>query len=411
MTSTALVPAGVDHQVTYKFTDIFRFDQLLAELPLTATTTFSLVCNGAGPWAATLDVEDKQVQESNWLRATQEWRAAMWVDIDGTLVYGGPVTGRKYDEATGKVSLSGSDFCVYLSQRVQAADYKEYTDPEGHKWWEAPGAPVPRIAYYILKQAMEVRYSVPIDIAVEEHEVDEEYWITFVAPITQQQYLASILTQLQQLGYLVGVDYAADVEYVAGVPSVSITLSYPRRGETTSLPVIETSAPPGSMTYDEDGTQMGNRVIEQTGTVLSENADDTASGEWAPAMTEEGYPLLEKVVSHAALSSTASSAKVLQAYVNADLATYAYPLLAPVIPLPMFGSPSLTDLMPVGRDVMLKIPTAAGDLPPNNPLFPNGLEYRMRNIRLDCSIPSEGLPTMSATLNIPPGTVPPVPPS
>jgi hypothetical protein len=411
MPSSALVPAGVDHSVTYKFTDIFRFDQLLAELPLADTTTFSLVTNGTGPWAGTLDIEDLQVQESNWIRATQKWRAAMWVDIDGQLVYGGPVTGRKYDEVTGKVSLSGSDFCVYLSQRVQAVDYKEYTDPEGHKWWEDPGAPVPRIAYYLLKQALEKQYSVPIDIAVDETVVDEEYWITFVAPITQQQYLASMLTQLQQLGYLVGVDYAADVEYVAGVPSVTITLSYPRRGSTTSLPVIETSAPAGSMEYDEDGTQMGNRVIEQTGTIVSEDASDIASGEWGPAMSEEGYPLLEKVVSHAALSSTAASAKVLQAYVAADLATYAYPLLAPVVPLPMFGTPSLDELTPVGGDVMLKIPTAAGDVPPNNPRFPSGLEYRFRNVRLDCSIPSEGVPTMSATLNIPPGTVPPVPPT
>jgi hypothetical protein len=400
-----VVPVGVDHQITYKFTDLFKF-QLLAELPLNSAS-FSLVVNGVGPWQATLNVEDTQVRKSNWINATAPWLAALWVDIDGQLIYGGPVIGRKYDEASGKATLSGSDFCGYLSQRLQARDYKEYTDPEGHTWSALPGAPAPRIAYYLLAQAMEKQYSLPIDIAYDETEVDGEFWITFSSPITQQQTLMAMMTQLQQLGYLVGVDYAADVQYVAGVPSVSITLSYPRRGATNISTVIEVSAPPGGMEYNEDGSQAGNRVVEQTGAI---SATATAA-EWGPAMTEDGYPLLEKVVSHASLSPTAASAQVLQAYASGDLAVYAYPLLAPSIPLPMFGSPSIFDFLPIGNDVMLKVPTGAGALPSNNPRFPNGLDYRFRAVRLDCTIPDAGLPTMKPTLNIPPGTVPPVPPA
>lgn len=398
------IPDGVDHQITYKFTDLFKFETL-AELPLNGTT-FSLAVNGTGPWSGKLKVDDSEVRETNWINATSPWLAAMWVDIDGDLYYGGPVTGRKYQSSAGTVTLSGSDFCGYFSQRVQAQDYTAYTDPDGHTWATEPGAPAPRIAYYLLKQALEKEHSIPIDIAYDETVVDSEFWITFTAPITQQQTLAALLMQLQQLGYLVGVDYACDVQYVAGVPSVSVTLSYPRRGSTSAGTVIELSDST-DLEYDEDGTQAGNRVIEQTGVISTE----ATSKSWGPATAEDGYPLLEKVVSHAALSPTVASPSVLEAYANGDLSIYTYPLLAPVIPMPMFGSPSIKDLAPIGQDVMLRVPVGEGELPANDPRFPDGLNYRFRTTRLDCTIPDEGLPMMSATLNIPPGTVPPIPPA
>lgn len=396
------VPVGVDHQFTYKFTDLFKFETI-AELPLN-NPQFALVVNGAGPWQGSLKVEDKKVRETDWIVGTSPWLAAMWVDIDGDLFYGGPVTGRTYQQSAGVVNLTGIDFCGYLSQRLQAQDYTAYTDPEGHNWL-ATGAPVPRIAFYLLQQAMEKESSIPIDIAYEENAVDEIFWITFTAPLTQQQTLMGMMTQLQQLGYLVGMDYAADVQYVAGKPSVSITVSYPRRGSTLAETIIEVSDST-EMSYAEDGSQSGNRIVEQTGAISAA----ASSGSWAPATKEDGYPLLEKVVAHSALSPTPASEAVLQAYVKGDLAIYTYPLTTPVVTLPMFGSPSINDLTPIGKDVMLRIPTGEGDLPDNNPRFPNGLDYRFRTVRLDCSVPDAGLATMAATLNIPPGTVPPVPP-
>ena len=401
--TSALIPPGVGHQVTYRFVDIFHF-QTLALLPL-ENVAFTLAVNAAGPWSATLNVEDPGVRKSQWIAATEPWRTAMFIDIDGTLVYGGIVTGQKYNMATGRVTLSGSDFCGYLSQRIQAQDYKEYTDPEGHAWAVEPGAPVPRIAYWLLYQALVKEHSVPITVAYNETTPDTSYWITYSAPLTQQQTLASMLGQLQQLGYLVGVDYACDVQYVAGTPAVSITLSYPRRGSAVPTCTIETSAAV-DFEYDVDGTLQGNRVVEQAGAIGAV----PASGQWNAAL-EQGYPLLEKVVSHAALSPTKTPDAVLDAYIFADLATYAYPLSVPAVTLPMFGTPSLKELLPVGGDVTLRVPTTAGGGPGDNPRFPTGLSYHYRVVRLDCTIPPEGVPLMKATLNIPPGTVPPQPPN
>lgn len=403
---TPTVPPGAGHQVTYIFTDLFKFETI-AELPV-SSPTFSLPVNASGPFQATLATEDPGIRKAAWRAATAPWLTALWIDIDGVLIYGGPVTGRKHQQSTGILTVTGADFCTYLSQRVQALNYEAFIDGEGHEWAvEGKGAPVPAIAYYLLAAALEKEHSLPISVVRDETAVDERFWITFSAPINQQQTLLSMLTQLQQLGYEVGVDYACDVQWAAGVPTVAITLSYPRRGEALAYPPIIDLSPATDMEYSEDGTQMGNRVIEQTGATGGE----PVSRESGNAMIDDGYPLLEKVVSHAALSPTPASEAVLGEYAASDLYTYTYPLVAPVIPLPMFGTPSIFDLTPVGNDVMLRIPTAKGDTPPDYPRFPDGLDYRFRCVRLDCSIPDEGLAMMTATLNIPPGNAePPLPP-
>src|SRR5208282_4508062 len=115
--TVAGVPAGVKQQIKYAFTDLFKF-LTIAELPVKGLT-FSKVLNGVGPWAGTLPIEDRNVRRTDWITATSVWRSALWVDINGSLLYGGPTTSRVYDEAAGTVSLAGNDFCFYLSQRLQ----------------------------------------------------------------------------------------------------------------------------------------------------------------------------------------------------------------------------------------------------------------------------------------------------
>src|SRR5665213_4526969 len=107
------VPAGVDHQITCKFTDVLGFSTI-AELTVNGLQ-FSKSVNLPGPWQGTLNVEDSNVRETAWLEATAVNRTALWVDIDGALLYGGMTTQRQYQSSSGVVSLSGSDFCGYLA--------------------------------------------------------------------------------------------------------------------------------------------------------------------------------------------------------------------------------------------------------------------------------------------------------
>jgi hypothetical protein len=114
-----------------------------------------------------------------------------------------------------------------------------------------------------------------------------------------------------------------------------------------------------------------------------------------------------------ALAPSDDPGAMLTAFLHGLLAVSAYPLLAPVVTLPMFGAAeggagglSIFDLT-VGDDVVLRIPRAIGELPSNNPRFPNGLpetnaQVFFRITRIDCEVPDDGVPVMKLTLNLPP---------
>lgn len=404
-----VIPQSLEREVTFKFTSLMDPSVTLADLPLN-NPSFSLVLNGSGPWTGSLNVEDSEVRKSNWRKATRVNRSAMWVEMAGpyltgsTLIYGGRTTGRDYTETTGIAALSGSDHYGYLAQRLQAVDYTEY-EWEGRNW-ATQGAACATITRRLLAQALEeTAYSIPITVLEASEPTPEQFWITFSAPRTQNQTLATMLSQLHQLGFEVGVDVIQQVEYVGGVPTVSLGVFYPRRGSTVAQNglVIESRL---DLDYQEDGTAQSNGVVEMAGGTGQEQEE----GRWLPAMQEEEYPLLSQVVSHASVSPTTQTERVLKAYEEADLAAYAYPLTTPVVTLAMFGRPSILDLAKVGDNVRLRIGKTAGEQAPPNPLFPDGLDFEFRTVRLDAEVPDQGLPKMKVTLNIPPSSTPIVPP-
>lgn len=392
----------ISPRITCRFAGLLSFTPI-ADLPLNGLT-FSKVLNGVGPWAGSLPIEDEGVRGTAWINATAPNLTSMWVDIDGTLVYGGRSLTRQDQLSAGKVALGGTDFCGYFAQRLQAKDYTAYVDPDGRAW-ASTGAPALRIAYYVLSQALAKRFSIPLKIVASGAEAGVGFWLTISMPGAQQQTLASILSQMQELGYMVGIDYAQDVAYVGGALTATCTLSYPRRGsEAEPLTIDLSQALDGQ--YDEDGTEQATRVVVQAGATRVRSKGDV----WGPAQVA-GYPLLETQVSHTALAPLQKGVEqaALEAYVSGELTTKAYPLVAPTVTLPMFGEPSILEL-DVGQEVYLVSSKGAGDVPPDNPRFPNGLKQLFRIVRIDCAVPDEGVPTMTLTLNIPAFSTPVEPP-
>lgn len=142
-------PNGVPNSepsIVVIFTKALNFGERLLELPA-HQLHFEKVINGSGAWSCEIDAEELAHAEyspanendvQDWRFATKVNARCAWVLIDGTPIFGGLVTGRKYIMGTGKVQLSGSDFAGYLSHRLQAKDYTNYEDPEGDKWNEGP---------------------------------------------------------------------------------------------------------------------------------------------------------------------------------------------------------------------------------------------------------------------------------
>ena len=391
------------HIITYLFTD--NSGNRPTELPLTGVT-FSKVLNGAGQFTGTLQIEDPRVQNLDWIGATQENLTCLWVIADYTTVlWGGMVQQTTYTMSKQTWEVKANEFWAYLNQRVQDNDYS------GTWATTATQAGAMEMAYRIISDDLSNPQTLPLlsGSVVKQGSTPAQYEILASFPLSQQQQLGSLVQQLQQMGYLVGFDTATDVNIDQGVVSAQLTLSYPRRGRiagTTGLTLDVSQAT--EFIYPTDGTQQANRVWEMataTGGIGSERT-------WGPAITTDGYPLLETVQSHMVFSvltyytneEVQASQAVLNAWAANDLFLYAYPPIVPQVTVPMYGaSVEIGDFI-VGDDIRLYLANSSA-LPPN-PRFPNGIDQYWRITGVDVSISDEGLSTMTLTLNVPPSTVP-----
>jgi hypothetical protein len=383
--------------ITYLFTD--NFGNRIATLPLTSVTWSYQLC-GAGQMSGTLAVEDPRVQRLPWQTATSPNLACAWVDVNGALVWGGRVTSHDYDSGAGTVKVGATDFVSYLAQRLQAADYSTT--------WStvASQAGAAQIAYRILSDVLAVPDSLPVAVSVPAP-TPAQYAVTLAAPISQRQTADSLVSMLSRLGYQVGFDYACDVAYAGGVPTATITLSYPRRGRvagSTGL-VVNTGAAHTGLRWTVDGTRQATVVSE----MATSGGGVPATGVWEPAMSTYKYPLLEAVTSHTMFSAAQSPATVLQAFVENDLMLYAFPVVNPQITVPTFANPPIGSWI-VGDDVRVIVPKRAGGGPPTSPRFPNGLDVYLRMVKATVTIPDAGLPTTLFEFNLPPSQLPQAPP-
>lgn len=388
------LPTSAGHDISYIFTSTM-FGDILAELPLTSVT-FSLTLNNSGPFQGTFNVEDPRVAQQDWIDATAPYLASVWVLVDGVPVYGGIVTTRRYSSSSQTITIGASDQWFYLGQRIQAFDYSST--------WVNPADPM-QIAAQVMTDALATANSIAINVAVQ-GSTPSNYWVSMSYPISQFQAVSDIVTQLQQMSYLVGFDFACDPQIIGGFLVPQVTLSYPRRGRIAgSTGLVIMVGADVDFEYDEDGTQMANQIYE----TASGSGGVASVASWAPAITQGGYPITEKVTSHTSMNSTPWNQSVLDATVAGDLQVSAYPPVAPVVTIPLFGDPQLGDYI-VGDDVRVIVPQFSGPGVVTNPRFPHGMDFYFRIIQIDVTIGNEGLSTAALTLNMPPSSIPIQPP-
>jgi len=382
--------------ITYLCTD--NFGNRIEELPFT-NVTFSVALGTSGPFSAQLDVSDARVQSTSWVAATAPNLSQWWVDINGALVYGGRIQRRSF-QSPSTVQIQGLDQWSYFAQRLQAEDYSATWNTQ------AKAAGSASIAWRIINDALNSSvFSMPILLG-SPPSIPSTFWITMALPISQRTTVEQIVQELATLGWQVGFDFGVDWAYVAGIPTAQITLSYPRRGRVAgSTGLMMDLSQATAINWDEDGTQQATEVTETSTGMGGVALTDT----WEPAMTTDGYPLLESAASHSVVSSTTLSNAILVAFAQDDLALAAYPVVTPKITMPMKAEPQIGEWI-AGDEVRLLAAKQGGNVAPPVPRFPNGLDTYMRIIRADVTIPEQGVPTTAYTFNMPYSSTPQRPP-
>lgn len=313
---------------TYLAVDLLS-NQILAELPLSGSNFDSLL-NGAGAFQAKLPLADRRIQKLDPIGSTQPGRTALYVDRDGSLVWGGIIWTRRYSGADDTLTLAGAEFWSYY-KRVFAAG-------------GVSTGGVSQDQLSIVQSLLTGLQAFPaanlgLQIGTETSGV--------LRTLTHYSY------ELKPYGDMVeemsqsdtGFDFAIDVAYNAGVPTKYLHLGYPRRGRPAAGTGLVFSFP-GNVTgfdWDEDAASQATRLFVQG---AGEGDAMQRTTQVAQDLLDAGYPLLDSTISfkdNTITPVTADSYAVLASRARAESAALKATVTLPSFTVradldPVFGS-------------------------------------------------------------------------
>lgn len=312
----------------YLFADLLT-NSILAELPLTGVN-FTQQLNTAGTFTGSLQLSGINSAALNVTAATIPARTALYVDRDGTLVWGGVLWSREYDSKSQSIHLSAREFESYFERRRITTD----TVFSGTDQLTA--------AQTLINNAQAATNG-NIGLAVG----TETSGVTINRTIYGYEY-KTVFSAIQDLSRSVtGFDFNIYVYYDSnGNPAKLLRLGYPRYGKvysatSTTVPVLEL---PGNLTeysWPEDGSIAANYLYAiGAGTNPGKLIATATDGSKIAA----GWPLLEDQLNY----SDISDATLLGNLASAQVAVVSYPptTIKAVLPAtidPIFGSYEIGD--------------------------------------------------------------------
>lgn len=365
---------------------------------------FGRVLDQQGTWKGALPLADERVQRFDWKAATQPSRTALFVDLNGTLVWGGIIWAQPdYDstDPTHKLQVTAMEFGSYFPRRLQAEDYASL--------WETGEDPM-KAARRVIEDAMAYELAegpgnitgaaIPIvlnPVGGSGQSIPQSY------PGSSLQTVDSIVSTLTQMGFGAGFDISWDVVYLPGTktPAVTGNLWYPLKGRTAQESGIVVLGKEARWKWPVDGTQQANAVTETGTSGLQETASSKVPG----------YPLLQKTTSRTQVTGGALLAEI----ALGDLALSEYPTVSPtlILPLPLPGTPAAERCglalgeFDVGDRMIFRVDPVAAGGGNTSPRFPEGMEYEWRINSFSVGVADSGLATLQLDLGMPPlGYVP-----
>lgn len=312
----------------YLFADLLT-NQILAELPLTGVN-FTQQLNTAGTLTGSLQLSGINSAALNVTAATIPARTAVYVDRDGTLVWGGVLWSREYNSKSQTLHLTAQEFESYFDRRRITSD----TVFNGTDQLTAAQT-------LITNAQAATNGNIGITVGTE----------TSGVPVTRTFYgyeYKTVFGALQELSRsTTGFDFNVYVYYDSnGNPAKLLRLGYPRYGQVYSAtsPTAIVLDLPGNITeysWPEDGSIAANYLYaigagSNPGKLLSTAFDGTKIA--------AGWPLLEDQINY----SDVSDATLLDNLAAGQVAVVSYPptTIKAVIPAtidPIFGSYEIGD--------------------------------------------------------------------
>lgn len=359
---------------TYLFHDLLTNEQLAA-LPL-SDVSFGRELGGIGELGATLKgLGTRRIRKLDPMGATRTGRTAVYVDRDGTLVWGGILWGRR---GTDTLQLRAEEFRSYWRRRRIRWDADYVAHDQAAILCEllerAAAEPGGDIGLVLPPPALRIT-GIPrhVSYAAAERKVIEEAW-------GELEGLAAAFETSVEVGY-----------GPTGLPFRALHWGTPL-GADRGL-VVEK---PGNLLdhggWPEDAATMANRI-----TAIGGTPDSGDGGEGTPLMAEAtalhaGWPLLEDSTSYSDLDRPLFQA-VLQAHADRDLDLVRNPAETPELVI-SGDDPPLGSYRP-GDQLRVRI---------TDPRFPRpadggaGLDTELRIIGYQVSPPSSGRETVALTV-------------
>jgi hypothetical protein len=284
----------------YLFADLLTND-LLGELPLTGVS-FNQQLNQAGTLQGHLLLSGVNSAGLNVDASTIPARCAIYVDRNGTLVWGGVVWGRDYNSANQTLTITAREFESYFERRRITAD-AVFTNVDQLT-----------VAQSIFNTAQSATNG-NIGVIVPTNTSGVLISRTYYGYEFKQVYGA-----VQDLSRaLDGFDFNIQVSYSSGVPTKTLVLGYPRIGteySVTSITAPVFSLPAGNIveySYPEDGSIAANTIYglgagSNEGKLISTQSDAT--------LLTAGWPLLEDQANYSDITNTTLLGEITQGVLN-----------------------------------------------------------------------------------------------
>lgn len=354
----------------YLFADLLT-NSIIAELPLTGVT-FTQQLNQAGTLQGHLLLSGMATAQFNVNASTVPGRTAIYVDRNGTLVWGGVIWGRTYNSAEQRLTLTAREFESYFERRriTQTVDFANVDQLV--------------IARTLIDDAQNVASG---DIGVI---TGSETSGVLVSRTYYNYELKGVYPAIQDLSRAEdGFDFNIQVAYdpITFEPIKTFVLGYPRSGTVYDINDPQAFVfifPAGNIVeyeYPEDGAIAANTVY-----ALGAGSNEAKLIETAQETTflANGWPLLEEQANYSDVVDTTLLQELAIGQVNAT----AYPPTTIKIVVPAYATPEF-GTYGIGDDARLII---------TDERFPNTLDAVYRIVALNVQPGEDGPERVTITL-------------